>query len=255
MKIRTLIVDDEPLGRSLIWKLLAEDPDFEKIGECANGADALRAIRNDAPDLVFLDVQMPEMNGFEVLAGLSTEKLPIIIFVTAFDTFALKAFEAHALDYLLKPVADDRFFAALKRVKTYISGQEPGRFRDHLLDLLREVNGSTKCISRLAVESDGRHIFLKVGEIDWIEAAGNYLALHVGKRSYLLRGRISEFEKNLPPDEFFRIHRSTIVNLDRIKEFKPLFKGEGLAVLKDGTELAASRGYSRKLHAFLSAKL
>jgi two-component system LytT family response regulator len=255
MKIRTLIVDDEPLGRSLIRRLLAEDPDFEKIGECIDGADALRAIRNDAPDLVFLDVQMPVLNGFEVLAELRSEHLPIIIFVTAFDTFALKAFEAHALDYLLKPVADDRFFDALKRVKTYISGRESGQFRERLLGLVREVSHSTKYLSRLAVESRGRYIFLKVGEIDWIEAAGNYLALHVGKQSYLLRGRISEFEKNLPPNEFFRIHRSTIVNLDRIKEFQPLFKGEGVVLLKDGTELSASRSCSRKLHAFLGARL
>jgi two-component system LytT family response regulator len=255
MKIRTLIVDDEPLGRSLIRKLLAEDPDFEKIGECVNGVQALRAIRNDSPDLVFLDVQMPELNGFEVLAELRSERLPIIIFVTAFDTFALKAFEAHALDYLLKPVADDRFFEALKRVKTYISGRDAGEFRDRLLDLACELSHSTKYISRLAVESGGRYIFLKVAEIDWIEAAGNYLNLHVGKQSYLLRGRISEFEKSLSPGEFFRIHRSTIVNLDRIKEFQPLFKGEGLVVLKDGTELSASRNCSRNLHAFLSAKL
>ena len=255
MKIRTLIVDDEPLGRSLLRKLLAEDPDFEKIGECVNGADALRAIRNDPPDLVFLDVQMPELNGFEVLAELRGERLPLVIFVTAFDTFALKAFEAHALDYLLKPVADDRFFEALKRVKTYISGRESGQFRDRLLDLVREVSHSTKYISRLTVESGGRYIFLKVGEIDWIAAAGNYLDLHVGKQSYFLRGRISEFEKNLPPDEFFRIHRSTIINLDRIKEFHPLFKGEGLVVMKDGTELSASRSCSRKLHAFFGARL
>ena len=255
MKIRTLIVDDEPLGRSLLRRLLAEEPDFETIGECANGAEALLAIRNDSPDLVFLDVQMPELNGFEVLAELSSEQLPVVVFVTAFDTFALKAFEAHALDYLLKPIADDRFFVALGRVKTFISGRESGEFRDRLLGLVRQVSQSTKYLSRLAVESAGRFIFLKIGEIDWIQAAGNYLNLHVGKQSYFLRGRISEFEKNLSPEEFFRVHRSTIVNLDRIKEFQPLFKGEGLVVLKDGTELGASRSCSQKLHALLSAKL
>ena len=255
MKIRTLIVDDEPLGRSLLSKLLAEDPDFETIGECVNGAEALRAILNDSPDLVFLDVQMPELSGFEVLAELPSKRLPVIIFVTAFDTFALKAFEAHALDYLLKPVADDRFSETLKRVKTYISGQDSGQFQDRLLGLVREVSQSTKFISRLAVESGGRFVFVKIVEVDWIEAAGNYLNLHVGKQSYLLRGRISEFEKNLSPEAFFRVHRSTIVNLDRIKEFQPLFKGEGLIVLKDGTELCVSRSCSKKLHAFLSAKV
>jgi two-component system LytT family response regulator len=255
MRIRTLIVDDEPLGRSLIRRLLTEDTDFERIGECANGAEALRAIRNESPELVFLDVQMPELNGFQVLAELQNERLPLVIFVTAFDTFALKAFEAHALDYLLKPVADDRFFEALKRVKTYITGRESSEFHERLLRLVREVTHPSKYISRLAVESGGRFIFLKVGEIDWIEATGNYLNLHVGKQSYLLRGRISEFEKKLSPEEFFRVHRSFIVNLDRIKEFQPLFKGEGLVLLKDGTQLSASRTCSRKLHQFLSAKL
>ena len=255
MKIRTLIVDDEPLGRSLVRRLVSEDPDFEVIGECANGAEALRAIQRDAPALVFLDVQMPELSGFEVLARLGREQLPIIVFVTAFDTFALKAFEAHALDYLLKPLADDRFCEALKRVKTYIAGHETGQFRDRLLGLVREVSQPTKRISRLAVESDGRFVFLQVSDIDWIEADGNYLNLHVGKRSYLLRGRISEVEKNLSPDQFFRVHRSKIVNLDRVKEFQPLFKGEGLIVLKDGSQLSASRSCTQKLHAFLSARL
>jgi two-component system LytT family response regulator len=255
MKIRALIVDDEPLGRSLIRKLLAEDPDFVGIGECANGTEALRAIRADSPALVFLDVQMPELNGFEVLAELGTERLPIIIFVTAFDTFALKAFEAHALDYLLKPIADDRFFEALKRVKTYVAGREAGEVQGRLSDLVREVTQSTKYISRLAVESGGRFVFLKVSEVDWIEAVGNYLNLHVGKQSYLLRGRISEIEKNLSPEHFFRVHRSTIVNLDRVKELQPLFKGEGLIVLKDGSQLSASRSCSQKLRTFLGANL
>jgi two-component system LytT family response regulator len=255
MKIRTLIVDDEPLGRSLIRNLLAEDPDFENVGECSNGVEALRAITNNPPDLVFLDVQMPEMSGFEVLAELGNKRLPIIIFVTAFDTFALKAFEAHALDYLLKPVADDRFLEALQRVKTYFAGRESDQFRDRLLDLVQAVAQPAKHISRIAVESSGRFLFIKVGEIDWIEAAGNYLSLHVGKQAYLLRGRISEFEKKLPPEAFFRVHRSTIVNLDRVREFKPLFKGDGLIVLKDGTELSASRSCAQKLHAFLSARL
>jgi two-component system LytT family response regulator len=255
MKIRTLIVDDEPLGRKLIRKLLTEDPDCEILGECANGAEALRAIRNDFPDLVFLDVQMPELNGFEVLAELPSQRLPMIIFVTAFDTFALKAFEARALDYLLKPLADDRFFEALQRAKTYFAGRESGKVQERLLALLRDVTQSTKLISRIAVESCGRFLFLKIGEIDWIEAAGNYLNLHVGKQSYLLRGRIREFEKKLPAEGFFRIHRSTIVNLDRVKEFQPLFKGEGLIILKDGTELPASRSCSQRLHESLKARL
>jgi len=255
MKIRTLIVDDEPLGRSLIRKLLAADPDFESVGECADGAAALRAIQSESPDLVFLDVQMPVLNGFEVLANLDKKQLPAIIFVTAFDAFALKAFEAHALDYLLKPVSDERFFEALQRVKTYMAGRDANGFRDRLLGLVQELAEPTKYISRLAVESGGRLVFLKVSEVDWIEAAGNYLNLHEGKQSYLLRGRISGLEKSLSPEQFFRIHRSTIVNLDRIQEFQPLFKWEGLVVLKDGCRLSASRSCSQKLHAFLSTKL
>jgi two-component system LytT family response regulator len=255
MKIRTVIVDDEPLGRSLVKKLLAEDLDFECIAECADGGEALRVIQQHSPDLVFLDVQMPELNGFEVLAQLKREQLPAIVFVTAFDAFALRAFEAHALDYLLKPIADDRFYAALNKAKMFLAGREMGRLRDRLMGLARDVAKPAKHISRLAVESGGKFIFLNVGEIDWVEAVGNYVSLHVGKLSYLLRGRISEVEKSLPPEQFFRVHRSTIVNLDRIKEFQPLFKGEGVIVLKDGVRLSASRGGSQKLHALLSAKL
>jgi two-component system LytT family response regulator len=254
MKIRTLIVDDEPLGRSLVKRMLAEDPEFECIGECVDGADALRSIHRDAPDLVFLDVQMPHANGFEVLANLQQERMPVIVFVTAFDQFALEAFEAHALDYLLKPLSEERFLEALKRVKTYLAGRDTKDLRDRLTGLVRQLSESPKHISRLAVESGGSLVFLKVNEIDWIQADGNYLDLHVGKQCYLLRGRISALEKSLPPDQFFRVHRSTIVNLDRIKEFKPLFKGEGLIVLKDGSQLPASRSCSQKLQALLSLK-
>src|SRR5262249_53908594 len=193
-------------------------------------------------------------NGFEVVANLQTERVPVIVFVTAFDTFALKAFEAHALDYLLKPVSEERFFETLKRVKTYMAGREADAVRDRIAGLVQELAHKPKYISRLAVESGGSFVFLRVSEIDWIQAAGNYLELHVGKQSYLLRGRISGLEKSLPPNQFFRVHRSTIVNLDRIKEFKPLFKGEGVIVLKDGSQLSASRSCSQKLHALLKLK-
>lgn len=255
MKIRTLIVDDEPLGRRLIRRLLAEDAEFEMIGECSDGAEAVGAIRRESPDLVFLDVQMPEATGFEVLASLSKEEMPVVVFVTAFDAFALKAFEAHALDYLLKPVSDERFFETLRRVKTYLAGRKEAGLCERLNGLVRELAQTSKHITRLAVESGGSYVFLKVEEIDWIEAAGNYVELHAGKQTYLLRGSMGELEKSLPPEGFFRVHRSVIVNLDRIKEFKPLFKGEGLIVLKDGTRLSASRNCSQKLHAFLSVRL
>jgi two-component system LytT family response regulator len=255
MKIRTLIVDDEPLGRTLIKRMLAQESDFVMVGECVDGAEALSTIQRESPDLVFLDVQMPKANGFEVLANLNKEQTPAIVFVTAYDAFALKAFEAHALDYLLKPVSEERFFETLGRVKTYIAGCAVDDLRHRLAGLTRELAQSPKFVSRLAVESGGSLVFLKVAEIDWVQAAGNYLELHAGKKSYLLRGRISGLEKRLRPEEFFRVHRSTIVNLDRVKEFKPLFKGEGLVVLKDGAQLPASRSCSQRLQAFLEVKL
>jgi two-component system LytT family response regulator len=195
---------------------------------------------------------MPELNGFEVLSRLRREQLPVIIFVTAYDDYALKAFEAHALDYLLKPLADDRFFEALGRAKTYLIGRETDKVRERLWGLAQHVPQPSKYISRFAAESGGRVVFFKTEEIDWIGAAGNYLEFHLGKQSYLLRGRIGELEKKLSPDQFFRIHRSAIVNLDRIKEFQPLFKGEGVVVLKDGSRLSASRSCAQRLQEFLA---
>jgi two-component system LytT family response regulator len=167
----------------------------------------------------------------------------------------LKAFEAHALDYLLKPIDEERFSQTLERVKTYLNGRQNGAAQERLVALIHELAPQPKTISRLAVKSGGHVVFLKMDEIDWIEAAGNYLELHTGKQSHLLRGRLSELERQLKPEQFFRIHRSTIVNLDRVKEFQPLFKGEGVVVLKDGSRLAASRGCSQKLQEFLGAQL
>lgn len=255
MKIRTLIVDDELLARKLIRKLLEPGPEFEIVGECADGRKAVSAIRKVSPDLVFLDVQMPELGGFEVLKRLDAAQMPVVVFVTAHDQFALKAFETHALDYLLKPLDEDRFWQTLGRVKTYLNGQQNGVTQDHLRGLIQELAPPPKTISRLAVKSGGRVVFLKVDEIDWIEAEGNYLDLHAGKESHLLRGRLSELERKLKPEQFFRIHRSTIVNLDRVKEFQPLFKGEGVVVMQDGSRLAASRNCSQKLQEFLAAQL
>lgn len=255
MKIRTLIVDDEPLGRTLVRRLLARESDFEIIGECAHGAEALEVIQRDSPRLVFLDVQMPELSGFDVLASLDPDRMPVIIFVTAYDQFALKAFEAHALDYLLKPLDEDRFVQALCRAKTYLTGRQSYELQERLLGLVGDLPMRSKFLSRLAVRAGGRMIFLKAEEIDWIEAAGNYLSVHVGKEEHLLRGRVSEIEKRLNPEQFFRIHRSTIVNLDRVKEFQALFKGEGVVVLKDGSRLSASRGCSQRLQEFLETQL
>jgi len=255
MKVRTLIVDDEELGRKRIRKLLSLEPDCEIVGECGDGREAIRVIEKSSPDLVFLDVQMPELGGFDVLSQIAPAKMPVIIFVTAHDHYALKAFQAQALDYLLKPFDDERFAQALQRVRTYLNGNATDKIRERLAKLVETLPNRGKYLLRVAVKSAGRVLFLKADEIDWIEAAGNYVNLHVGKESYLLRGRMSELEKRFDPEQFFRIHRSTMVNLDRVKELQPLFKGEGIVVLKDGQKLSASRSCIQRLQAFLGPDL
>jgi two-component system LytT family response regulator len=230
--------------------LLAEEPGVDIVGECADGAEAISSIAKLSPDLVFLDAQMPGCDGFEVLARIDPRRAPIIIFVTAHDKFAVKAFEANAIDYLLKPFDEDRFRRAVQRARTSLEDM-----REDLAGLVLQLPTTPKYISRLAVKCHGRVVFLKVAEVDWMDAEGNYVGLHSGKESHLLRGRLSELEKKLSPEQFFRIHRSTIVNLDRVKEFRPLCKGEGVVVLKDGTQLVASRGCAQKLQEHLDAHL
>jgi len=255
MKVSTLIVDDEELGRKRIRKLLSLESEFEIVGESRDGREAIRAIEKLVPDLVFLDVQMPEIGGFDVLAQIDPKKMPVIIFVTAYDQFALKAFEARALDYLLKPFDDERFAQSLQRARTYLNGGTNDAIKERLATLVSGLPSQNRYLSRVAVKSAGRVLFLKAGEIDWIEAAGNYVNLHVGKEAFMLRGRMSELEKRFDPEQFFRIHRSTIVNLDRVKELQPLFKGEGIVILKDGQQLCASRSCSQRLHALLGPDL
>lgn len=255
MKIRTLIVDDEALGRKRVRKLLESEPECEIIGECSDGQEAVAAMRSFTPDLVFLDVQMPELNGFEVLAQLEVDRLPVIIFVTAHDQFALKAFEAQAIDYLLKPFEDERFYQSLQRAKAYLEGHESRKMHERLQSLVNSLSSQTKLITRMAVKTGGRILFIKTSEIDWIEAVGNYLNLHIGSEAHLLRGRVSELEKRLDPNQFFRIHRSAIVNLDRVKEFHPLFKGDGVAILKNGTRLSVSRSCNQRLQRLLEPEL
>jgi two-component system LytT family response regulator len=255
MKVRTLIVDDEELGRKRIRKLLSLESEFEIVGESRDGREAIRAMEKLSPDLVFLDVQMPELDGFDVLSQIAPAKMPVIIFVTAHDHFALKAFQAQALDYLLKPFDDERFAQALQRARTYLHGNAAGEIRERLARLVKGLPSQGQYLLRVAVKSAGRVVFLKAGEIDWIEAEGNYVNLHVGKESYLLRGRMSELEKRFDPEQFFRIHRSTMVNLDRVKELRPLFKGESIVILKDGQQLSASRSCTQRLQALLGPEL
>jgi two-component system, LytTR family, response regulator len=265
-KFRALIVDDEPLARQNIRLLLEADPEVEIVGEAGDGAAAVRAVRRLSPDLLFLDIQMPEMNGFDVLAALDAERMPAVVFVTAYDQYAVRAFEVHALDYLLKPFDDARFERALRRAKAQLSQREIGRLSQRLLALLedRDANARapgaasarttppTNYLTRLLVKSAGRVFFLKADEIDWVEAADYYVKLHVGRKGHLLRESMSELEARLDPQKFLRIHRSTIVNLDRVREMHPLFGGEYAVVLHDGTELKLSRSRREQLQKLLN---
>jgi two-component system LytT family response regulator len=251
-KIRALIVDDEPLAREGIRIRLAREPDIAVIGECSNGRQAVTAIERDSPDLVYLDVQMPRLDGFGVIAAIGARRMPQVIFVTAYDEHALRAFEVHALDYLLKPIDGARFREALARARS--------RRRDHGLQeqlraLLASIKLEEKYLARLSIRTGGRILFLGVDEIDWIEAADNYVLVHAGRNSHLLHTTMNSLEGRLDPGAFLRIHRSTIVNLQRIKELHPMFHGEYRVILKDGTELASGRSYRNKLQRLLDNSL
>lgn len=247
MRIRLLIVDDEPLARQKIRTLLAADPEMEIVGECANGVEAVAAVQSLRPDLMLLDVQMPQVDGFAVLDALKSDYLPLVIFVTAFDHYAIQAFEVHALDYLLKPFDRERFEAAIEHAKTYIRGTRDDHLDRRILSLLKQIEADSKHLERLVVKSGGRVFFLLTGEIDWIEAEGNYVKVHTGGKSHLLRESISGLEAQLDPKEFIRIHRSTIVNLRRIRELQPWSHGEYHVILHNGTELTLSRNYRDNL--------
>ncbi len=247
MKLRILIVDDEPLGRERIRTLLAGDPEVEIAGECADGKQAVAAIRRLKPDLVFLDVQMPEMDGFGVLESLEVEEIPATIFVTAYDRYAVKAFEVHAVDYLLKSFDRERFSAALARAKGDLARGKKHEIEPRLVSLLEAFEARKKYIGRLVVKSGGRIIFLRVEEIHWIEAMDNYVRLHAGAQTHTVRETMQSLEAKLDPAKFARIHRSTIVNLDRVQDLRPLFHGDYAVRLRDGTELTLSRSYREKL--------
>ena len=248
MKIRTLIVDDEPLARSRIRSLLANDSSVDVIGECSDGQKAVSAINDLTPDLVFLDVQMPAMDGFEVIKTIPTEQMPTVIFVTAYDRYALKAFEVNALDYLLKPFDRSRFQKTLERAKVMIRRMQNRDVNDQLLSLLADLRREQEIPERFIIKSGGRVVFLRVEEIDWMRAVGNYVRLHVGRDSHLMRETMTAMEEKLDPDRFMRIHRSTIVNLDRVKEVQPWTKGEYVVIMRDGTRLIMSRRYRERLN-------
>ncbi|HEX6370826.1 MAG TPA: response regulator [Longimicrobium sp.] len=245
MKVRTLIVDDEDLARQRITELLADEPDFAVVGECGDGEEAAREIRRLRPDLVFLDVQMPEMDGFEVLSTIDPARAPVVVFVTAYDEFALRAFEAHAIDYLLKPFYRPRFHVALDRARAQLAQRNAAPPADARLRRLLEslATAERPALERFVIRTGTRIYFVPVGEVDWIQAEGNYVRLHTGARTHLLRASITSIADRLDPRVFLRIHRSTILNLGRLREVHPFAKGTFVVVLQDGTRLTSSITY------------
>ncbi len=253
--IRTLIVDDESLARERIRDMLASDPAIEIVSECANGDEAIEAIQQFSPDLVFLDVEMPGADGFAVLDGLPPDRIPTIIFVTAYDQYAVRAFEVYALDYLLKPFDRERFEKALARAKAQITSERSDALSERILRAIEDIKTKPVHLERLVIKMNGHVFFMKAEEIDWLEAEGNYVRLHSGKESYLLRDTISALEAQLDPKRFIRVHRSAIVNVDRISELQPWFHGEYRIVLREGVQLTLSRTYREKLHELLGRPL
>jgi two-component system, LytTR family, response regulator len=293
MTIRVLIADDEPLARRRLVRFLRAEPDVEIVAECAGGAAAVTALAEHEVDLALLDVQMPDMDGFEVvsahLAARGADRMPPVVFVTAYDEYAIRAFEVHALDYLLKPVTAERFQAAFKRAREHmerVRAAQAGRRLKAMLEQVlageRAADGGVAGLSaiaaawaggssssaatasapqtaqqqgqyadRITIKTDGRVFVIKVSDVDWFEAQGNYVRVHAGKAAHLIRETITAVESSLNPAQFARIHRSTVVNLDRIRELQPWFAGDYLVILKDGTQLKLSRTFRDQLQARL----
>lgn len=269
MKINTVIVDDEALSRRGIELRLREAGDFNIVAQCTNGREALAAISTYKPDLVFLDIQMPGMSGFEVLAQLPHESLPVLVFVTAYDQYAIQAFEARAVDYLLKPIDEARFNAALERVREHVRAKTAANQRDRLMEIIAEITGSGELAldellarGRAAVEAkhpevlpirQGREtVRVPVASIRWIDAAGDYMCIHAGGDTHILRGTMKELEELLDPKLFQRVHRSTIVNLRLVKSLRAHMNGEYFLTLDGGHELKLSRTYRDKVEYFLN---
>jgi two-component system LytT family response regulator len=257
-RLTALIVDDEALARASLRGLLAQDPEIEVIGECSGGAEAAARVEARAPDILLLDVQMPEVDGFEVLRRIGSATVPAVVFVTAHDDYALQAFEAEALDYLLKPFDDTRFHRSLSRAKARARERRVNRLTRRLIAAVGDpagrdtrANPPTAYAERLALKNDGRISFLRVTEIDWIEAADYCVRVHAGGRFHLLRESMRELEARLDPRQFFRIHRSAIVNISRIRELQPYFHGEFVLVMHDGARLKLSRGRREQLTTLL----
>ena len=246
-KIRTLVVDDEPIARARVVSLLKDEADIEVIGECANGQQAMSAIESGSPDLLFLDIQMPEVNGLDLARTIQSTGTPAVVFVTAYDEYALRAFEVHALDFLLKPFSAERFRSALGHAREQVSQRRKGAMVPKTADPERRAARP----NRLMIKSGGRIHFVRMADIDWCEAQGNYVRVHVGPQEHLVRDTMSHLESELDAQQFVRIHRSAIVNVDRIQEMQSSFNGEYVVLLRTGTRLTLSRGYREILQARL----
>jgi two-component system LytT family response regulator len=252
--IRCVIADDERLARQKLRVLLEPEHDVEVVAECSNGKETIEAIRTHRPDLLLLDIQMPDLDGFQVLNAIPPRQMPVVIFATAYDQYAIKAFEAHALDYLLKPFDQERFRDGLNRVRMALARESDSEFRQRVLNLIAGAKPTAPEARRLVVRAGGRVVFLDYDEIEWIEAAANYVRLHAGKEVHMLRGSIGHLAETLDPSEFVRVHRSTIVNVRCIKELQPCNSGEFIVVLRSGKQLSCSRGYRAGLQEFIGKK-
>ncbi|HEY6206931.1 MAG TPA: LytTR family DNA-binding domain-containing protein [Chthoniobacterales bacterium] len=253
--IKALIVDDEALARKFIRRMLKDDHGVEIVGECSNGKQAVAAIKKQRPDIVFLDVQMPGMDGFAVLESIGAERLPEIIFTTAYEQYAIRAFELHALDYLLKPFDQPRFKDAIRHAKERFHSREQKNDRLQMSALLDSIRNEPPHLDRLVIKAGGRITFLNTDQINWIEADDKYVHLHADNIHPMVRQTISAMETQLDPKKFRRVHRSAIVNVERIKELQPLFSGEHSILLHDGTKLTLSRNYKDKLFELLGKPL
>ena len=250
MKIRALIVDDEPLAREWVRGAVTEDANLEVVGECGDGFEAAEAIRRLKPDLVFLDVQMPGLDGFGVIEALSPDEIPAIVFVTAFDQYAVRAFEANAVDYLMKPFSPERVEEAVRRVRELVKGRSLEDFRESIGKIVEKIRRDRSYPEWVLLKADGKNVFVKVRDIDWIESSRNNVRIHVGTNIYLLHETTSAIASRLDPKKFLRIHRSAIVNIERIRELHPWFNGDYAVILRDGTQLTLSASYRDRLKEF-----
>ncbi len=248
--LRAIVVDDEPLARERLRTFLANEPGVTVIAECQNGDEAIIAVRRDHPDLLFLDVQMPGMNGFEVLQKLNGSTPPAVIFTTAHDQYAVQAFEVHAVDYLLKPFDRQRLRLSLERARTRAATAKPDDLQTKLAAMLEDMKAGARQPERIPVKSNGKVTFVRIPEIDWIASADNYVELHVGNHSHLIRETMNSIATRLPAEQFIRVSRTSIVNLARVKELQPLFHGEYTITLTTGARVTLSRSYRDQLPRF-----